>query len=165
MSDLSDLSEFSSCLLQDTPDYVAYVAKDPVNQRGTVQCVLESFLYCSALFFTIFTVAHCIMDPDYNHQLFRFTSLSVSYPGVLWRFSPECHQHHRPSLWAAVQAVPAQPTQNHDVHGEVAPSPSNITPLWERRTCPHLPTWQHGSSALLPVTHTLSHSLFPAAAI
>lgn len=23
-----------SCLLQDTPDYVAYVAKDPVNQRG-----------------------------------------------------------------------------------------------------------------------------------
>lgn len=36
MSNLSGLIEFSSCLLQDTPDYVAYVAKDSVNQRGTV---------------------------------------------------------------------------------------------------------------------------------
>lgn len=45
-------------MLQDTPDYVAYVAKDPVNQRGMFCKCLSS----SSFFFKNLYVKLCLMQ-------------------------------------------------------------------------------------------------------
>lgn len=82
-------------LLKDTTDYVAYVAKDPVNRRGM------------CLFLWHFTV-HPFLMSQFQCAFRTCVAVvlnSVSHPGVFRRFGPGCHQHHRPGLWPALPTV------------------------------------------------------------
>lgn len=95
---------------QDMTDYVAYVAKDPINQRGEAQWAVGPVESASAAEAAL-TLSRRPPPP------------SLPHPGVLRGPRPERHQHRGPSLRAALQTVPAQPPQGGRTPRKVRPRP------------------------------------------
>lgn len=102
--DLNSMFSIWRCLLssyrvfcyvfKDTTDYVAYVAKDPVNRRG-----IQPSCNCRLSLFHLVWTATC------SSQRALLIPSSLPHPGVLWWPGPGRHQHDRPGLRPALPAV------------------------------------------------------------
>lgn len=128
---------------QDTTDYVAYVAKDPINQRGDAgpgarrrdelgwgRCPsVGGEGQLGAIRGAAGDTGEASICPSV-----RPSARSLPHPGVLRRAGAERHQHGGTGLRAALQAVPAQPPQGGGAPGQVglrlawAPGPVRASP-------------------------------------